>query len=1529
MNSAVIEAAVLELARTVTDIPDLTAADSLTQRCGGTENRDRIGEAIRTVFAANLSHEQMDAADTVAELAAAVEHSRAGQTGSGNDLPTLRSGLAPRPAGGASASSGQTGIWLADQYSDTSTAYNGPFFTCLPEALDPHTLREAVRRVATRHEVLRTTLQLRGGVLTQVVSETAKFAFQVRRYNSRQELEALATELARTRLDLTAGPVLSVVCAVRNDGAETSIVCNIHHAASDAASAAVFLTELFACYDEAVAGESSEDGRDRPQYADFAEWQQLRGSSPTLLNHWERKLAAETPALDLPLDRPRPAKRTFAGDVLPFTMPAPLVRELEALGESQGVSLFMIAHAAYALLMSRYSGQKSVVVGTPVSLRDPAESHHLIGYLVNMVVLCHRLDDTATVQDLLHTTRSEVGEAMRHKWVPFEKVVERVRPRRSGGYSPLIQTMLVLTPPGSAYVERAGRRIRIERDLGHGAKYDISLVLQPGDDGELSAAFEYDTDLFDADTVRRMGERFVHVLREFTRRPDAPLGKLDLLSSAERRAIIERDDRVAQRKKPGLVSELLEDRVAAAPDAIAVEVGTESVTYRELNARANRLAHALRSRGVGVGHRVGLCLPRSVDAVVALLGTVKAGAAYVPVDSSYPQERITDVFTDAGVRLVVTTANTELPNQVERLVPTGLSSWPDHDLGSVKQPTDDIYMMYTSGSTGRPKGVVIHDETIANLVEVQHEISPIGAVGRTLQYMSLSFDVSVMEILGTLCAGGTLVLVPEDIRKDLHALAEFLRDNDVNRVYLPYVALQGLAAIAVDADIRLPSLREVASVGEQLAVSPQIRTFFARHPDARLLNMYGPSETHLATWQEVTGDPENWPETPGIGVGIPGLRLLVLDRRGAVVPSGVPGELWIGGPLLSPGYHRRESETAFRFRPDPLHPGDALYRTGDLVRQTPDGGLRYLGRVDDQIKIRGYRVEPAEVEAAIDALELVEAAAVTAVDIAPGDRRLVAFVAGGPADAGSVRRALTGVLPDHMVPAHIVRLSRLPVSPTGKVDRKALRAGFTLSETVESRTEPPSTPMEQAVARHWADLLGHEGIGRHDDFFAVGGHSLMATELVYRLRREHQVDLPLRLLLEDPTLTGMAARLTEVTRTGAAAPLSTPDLRAQVTLPNDFAVHGTPVPDDEVTDVLLTGATGFLGAFMLRDLLTTTNWRVHCLVRADDADHGWRRILDTARGYGIEQALDPTRVIAVPGDLTAKDLGVADVDALADTVQVVFHAAAHINFVLPYASVQATNVAGTLRLVEFATRNRVKPLHHMSTIAVFSPTEPDGVLTEESVPSAPEGLGIGYTQTKWVAERIVAAARERGLPATVYRIGRISGDSTTGACQADDFLWRQVQSFIQLGAAPPGDTMTTDLLPVDFVARAVVRLSREPAARDRTLHLFHPTGADFDTVYEGIRACGYPVRVVPTEQWWTLLEESAAAPGGNALAAALPLFREGALELGDNTYRNESTETLLRRLGLPFPAVDPAAVSRLIRFFQQAGGLPSAVAPVA
>jgi thioester reductase-like protein len=696
--------------------------------------------------------------------------------------------------------------------------------------------------------------------------------------------------------------------------------------------------------------------------------------------------------------------------------------------------------------------------------------------------------------------------------------------------------------------------------------------------------------------------------------------------------------------------------------------------------------------------------------------------------------------------------------------------------------------------------------------------------------------------------------------------------------------------------------------------------------------MYGPSETHLASWYVFGGPPASWPEAAPIGRPVDGVRLLVLDGRARPVPAGVPGELYIGGPVLSPGYHRRPEETAHRFVPDPADPGELLYRTGDLVRWNSADELEYLGRIDSQLKIRGYRIEPAEVEAALDRLAGIEACAVTAVQVGPGDRRLVAVVEAtggdrGAPDSAALRRELARTLPEYLVPALIVPVERIPTAPSGKIDRKALPAlaaeRLAAAELTGAQpAEPPRPGLEQRIAEEWADILHTAALGRDDDFFAVGGNSIAAAELVYRLRRIFATDIPLRALLDDPTIAGMAARV----RPGADAPAPVADLRSDVRLPEGLtAAAGPPVPVAAAREVLLTGATGFLGSYLLRELTATTAARVHCLVRAADARQAMERLRATARRYGLEESVTWEQVRPVAGDLTRPRLGLADQEyrALADTVDVVYHSAVHINFVQPYASVKPVNVDGLGRIVEFTATGRPKHLQHMSTIAVFAPGEARAgtPLTEDDVPDAPERLGIGYTRSKWVAERLAMLARERGVPVTIYRIGRISGDGTTGACQPDDFLWRQIKSFIELGSAPPAQELTTDLLPVDYVAQAVVALSRDPGARNATFHVFHPRGSDFTPVHAAIRAQGYPLDVESADAWLTRLEESARRPGGNALAAAVPLFREGALELGDNRYRNETTMRLLERLALPCPPIDEQSIARMLRYFRGTGEL--------
>ncbi|MFF2136227.1 amino acid adenylation domain-containing protein [Streptomyces sp. NPDC058193] len=1524
------------MARRTLRAPGLGPDQEFSDHCDDPGRLDELGAVLRTVFAVDLPAGGLRGEDTAAALAERTARGRPRHRGH-----EVVAGSAPRDGATTEASFGQSGIWLIDQYLPTPEAYNGPFLVRLPFRLDGERLRRSVAGVLRRQEVLRTTYALRDARLLQVVSDDdTAFHYRVEHYGDEKELDAVAQQVANVRFDLEHGPVTSVACAL-GPGEESTIVCNIHHIASDAASAGVFLRELLDAYDRIGRGLPVEAVPGRPDYADFAHGHREHLTprrTEELLDEWEDRLAGELPVLDLPADRPRPAAQEHRGATVPLRVPAEVTERLERLAEREGVTLFMALLAVYGVFLSKLTRQERVLVGSPVSLRDDPQTRDLIGYFVNMVVLRQDVSGAMSVREVLAQAREEVTDALRLKWAPFDKVVERLRPERNSGHTPVVQTMLVLTDPGSAQCAHDGTPLPIRRDMAHGAKYDLSVVFAREEDG-LHGTLEYDAHLFDASTARLMAERLGRLAgRIAAAGPDALVRDLGLMSDEEERDLLARDDMVDPGARPVPVGELFERQVSATPDAVAVTDGGRSWTYRELDERANRLARVLIEEGAGPGRRVGISLPRSVDMVVGLLGVVKSGASYVPVDPSYPPERVAYVLGDSGVFLVLTdsTVGAELPPgtrlfEIDREADRTAATDPATP-GRTRTPDDEIYMVHTSGSTGAPKGVVIRDRTVGNLIGAQHRVSPCGAEGVTLQYMTLSFDVSVMEILGTLCVGGTLALIPGELRKDLHRLAAFVAEHEVTRLYLPYIALQRFAAIAVAEGLRCEALREVTSVGEALVVSPQIREFFSRHPRARLLNMYGPSETHLATWHELSGDPAGWPEAPAIGRPVEGMRLRVLGPDGELLPPGVTGELYIGGPHLSPGYHARPEETALRFVADPYGGADdLLYRTGDLVRWNARGDLEYLGRADDQIKIRGYRIEPTEVEAALDALDGVKSSAVVAVGFGAGDRRLAAAVTeDGAEDDVRLRAALAARLPEYMVPAHIVRMDRLPTSPSGKIDRGGLAARLAgeLRDRADARAgavEQPRAGTEREIADEWSDVLGGGLPGRDDDFFTLGGNSIIATELVYRLRRLYDIDIPLRTLFDNPTVAGMAARVEE-RRAGdtTAFPAPAADLSGDVTLPDTVRADGRDtVPPADATEFLLTGATGFLGSFLLRDLAAAPGRTVTCLVRAADARAALERLRTTAAEYRIADDIAWERVRAVPGDLARARMGLSDADhgELSASVQVVYHAAAHINFVLPYASVKPTNVDGMRSVLEFASTGRLKPVHHMSTIAVFAPGRGDGPITEEAVPDTSEGLGIGYTRSKWVAEGIARLARERGLPVTVYRIGRVSGDSVTGACQADDFLWRQIKSFIELGSAPPAKELTTDLLPVDFVSRAVVALSADPSADGATFHLFHPRGSDFTPVHAAVRACGYPLDTVPADEWLTRLEESARRPGGNALAAAVPLFREGALELGENTYANETTSRLLRRLGLHYPDIDRRSLSRMIRYFGSTGRL--------
>ncbi|HKH48849.1 MAG TPA: amino acid adenylation domain-containing protein, partial [Thermoanaerobaculia bacterium] len=1041
--------------------------------------------------------------------------------GKGSGLPAIRRRELPR------LSFAQQRLWVLDRLEPGNPFYNISAVAELDGALEVSTLARAFAEIVRRHEALRTTFGERDGIPFQVIApppDPAGWPLAVvdlsGRPEARPEAGRLALAEARTPMDLARGPLVRTAL-VRLAVDRHVLLVTLHHIISDGWSNAIFLREMSALYEAFAAGRPSPLPELPLQLADAAERQLEEMSGERLereIAWWRERLPAAPASLDLPTDRPRPPVQTFAGARNPLWISPARTAALHRLARDESATLFMVLLAAFDVLLRGWTGQEDLVVGTPVANRRRSELEEIIGFFANTLVLRVDLSGDPTVRELLGRVREIAHGAYAHQDLPFEKLVEELHPERDLARSPLFQVLAVLqnAPPARAELSRLTLR---SPDFDPGvSKFDLMLDLTEMEGG-LRGAFEYNTDLFEPATIERLAERFGRVLEAFAAAPDRRLSEFSVLPEAELRLVAEEWAAGPSLPAPPSVLDLIDAQAERTPEAEAVVgVDGEILTYRELRERASQLAHHLRKMGVAPGDRVAFALDRSLELPVTVLGILEAGAAYVPLDPSWPEERLNLMLEDARVRTVLSR------DGLERLARMEAPPLPRLPIS----PDDLAYVLYTSGSTGRPKGVAMRHGALAQLIAWQ--VASLPGAGRTLQYTSPSFDVSFQEIASTWAAGGTLVLISDEARRDPAALLARLRDAKVERLFLPFVALQQLAEAARGA--ALPeSLREVVTAGEQLRITPAISELFARLPGARLHNHYGPSETHVVTALTLDGDPAAWPALPSIGRPVAGACVYVADLDGRPAAVGAPGELLLGGALLARGYLDRQRLTAERFVPDPFAaaPGARLYRSGDLARWRPDGTLEFLGRIDAQVKIRGYRVEPGEIEAAFAAHPEVAAAVVVPREEHPGGRRLIAWVVpveGTEVDPRELRSFLAGRLPDFMIPSAIVPIASFPLTPSGKVDRRALarRAPGVPAESAAGLIAP-RTATEEALARIWAGVLGVERVSVADHFFDLGGHSLLGTQVVARVRDVLNVDLPLRALFEAPTLEELAVHI--------------------------------------------------------------------------------------------------------------------------------------------------------------------------------------------------------------------------------------------------------------------------------------------------------------------------------------------------------------------------------------------------------------------
>jgi amino acid adenylation domain-containing protein len=1068
------------------------------------------------------------------------------------ETPPLQSSLPPiglrGRSVGARLSFSQERLWFLDQLSPGSAFYNIQTAVHIAGAVDPALLERAINSVVQRHEILRTTFRVDSEPL-QFVAESLRAPLRqvclshLRREERDAEAVSLASREASLPFDLERGPLLRTVL-VGLDTADFVFLLTIHHIVCDGWSLGIIGQEISAFYATLAAGRQPSLPGLPLQYADYAAWQREWLQGPELdrqLEYWRRELK-DLPTLELPADRPRPPVATFSGASVPVALGAQLSRDIVASAARIGVTAFMLLLAGFQALLSRLSGATDVPVGVPVAGRSRPELEPLVGFFINSLVLRGRLDDDPTFAESVSRVRATALKAYAHQDLPFERLVEALQTRRDLSRNPLFQiTFQLFSSPQGGTSSAVGPATGPVAERG-ASPFDLAFNLVDTADGVFGQV-EYSSDLFDKTTVERWVQHFLVLLDAAVSRPETRISQLPLLTPAERNRILyEWNDTQADYPRDATAYQLFEAQARENPEAIAIEFEGQSTSYGQLIRRASRLGDVLRARGVGPGSRVGLLLRRSPALVESLLGVLASGAAYVPLDPTYPPERLAFMIRDSEAAVVLTEPELARLAPVEgppQLCPDVNADRLEVSQTGARRPrnataADIAYVMYTSGSTGIPKGAMITNRGLVNYLTWAVRAYEVAAGSGALVHSSISFDLTVTSLLAPLMAGRTARLLPGDT--DATRLSKVLMCRGGFSLLKLTPAHLRVMSHEIDPAKAEDMTRFIVVGGENLLASDL--AFWRRFaPGATIVNEYGPTETVVGCCVHFVS--ERTPDTGSIPIGRPiaNTRLYVLDRWLNPVPVGVPGELYIGGDGVALGYHNRPELTAERFIADPHgSDGSRLYRTGDFAKYLPDGTLIFLGRRDDQVKIRGYRIELAEIEAVAASHPMVRHVTVVAREISADDLGLVAYVQ--PSDecahepemevrlVTALRTHLREWLPDYMVPSLVFVLPALPLTANGKIDRWALPAPEALPRPGRKNHEPPASSTERIIAEVWAEVLHAERVGRHDHLFEdLGGHSLVVARLAARLRQIFRTEFPLRRFFEAPTVAELAAAM--------------------------------------------------------------------------------------------------------------------------------------------------------------------------------------------------------------------------------------------------------------------------------------------------------------------------------------------------------------------------------------------------------------------
>jgi len=1447
--------------------------------------------------------------------------------------------------------SSQQHIAFLSRYSnEAAAAYNEALVVRLEGDLHGPAIQTALEEAGNRYEALRTALNTESDVLTVGAGQTLELVVSP---ISPDQLAARLAEIVSRPFE--PGKRLFRTEMMRLSENEHILVLVGHALVLDQDSLRLVLAEIARLYRIFSQDKSSApDAAPMPPCLQWADYLALGSTAEAhAVQHqaqvyWEHVFADGIPRLELPSDFPRPPIKKYAGARLALALDTGVQRSLQHWAATQDLGVERVLFAACAAYLHRIAGNEDMVMGVEGEDLYLDTGLPVIARTRSMLPVRIKFDPVRSFREYAHAQEQRLAEANAHRVFSFTDLIRTLQVPRDQSRSVLFTTAFraSVQPPAPDF---AGVKATFLLPPSAGARYDLEFIVLTGKQG-IQLVCEYSSELFDEACIARWMQGIQTLLFAALQDSACPCGSLPMLVAAEQELVLHQwndTDRPFPREKT--VLDLILEQTSLHPDKNALAFGEHFLTYAQMRWRMESIAGALQDAGVGKDQRVGVLLRRSLDLIPAMLAIWRLGAVIVPMDSGFPEQRLAFMLADAGVQTVLT-SHELLPllarnNALRALCieEIGLQTALLRADTAPAAGSAAALILFTSGSTGKPKGVEVHHSALLNVLLDIRTLLEVGRDSRMLALTTTSFDISTIELYMPLLAGG-LVEVGEDglVADGLH-LAERIRTHQPSHIQATPSFLKNLLAAGWQGDRSLKLLAAGEALGRELAEALLEKC-------AQLWNLYGPTETTVYSIAcRVTPAPG---KPVRIGRPLANTRLYVLDAHLQPVPIGAVGELYIGGEGVSPGYWNHPELSAERFLPDPFRPGGRIYRTGDLARYLPDGELVCLGRIDDQVKVHGVRVELGEVEMALRSMAGVRDAVVTPWEDANGDIQLAAHVI--PAEPGgltavAIRAHLRQQLPEVMVPPHILFSTAFPMTANGKIHRAALPDPTLGSQPSPPAVfEPPTGDTERSLARTWAQILGIDAglIGRHADFMDLGGHSLLMTRLMLEVRKLFQVTFKMREFFGASTLSQFAALIDERRRQQSiSAEMHQPTiptrsaewarqrmifLAREAELPQYIApARGlTYRPDGPPQAVFLTGATGFLGTYLVAEILETTQAEIFCLVRPKRGENSKLRIEKQMRHYDMwpqdaawQQAWD-TRLHVVEGDVTLPRMGLQDAvyETLARQLDTIFHGAAHVNFIYPYEALRATNVLGLHEIIQFAFHTRIKPVHHLSTAAIW-PMGAQYTFRERDSIDHYKLLNLGYDEAKWVGEKCLLHAAERGLPVARYRPGEVGGDSVTGRCVTDHFLVASIKGFLQFGAFPQLD-IEVDVAPVDYVAKAMVYMAFHGQPIGRAFHLTNPTRRTMRQALAFLHDLGYQFVELPFE---VLRDRLVSSPdfASNALfayQAALEDMSDVSMQLP--TYDTRDAQRELEGSGIVCSPADEKLFETYFNYLRGSGFMP-------